>query len=245
MSALASENEIWNKICNKNLFRASLNDVYLFMCLIPLLSINEQLSLCKTARSQVPLLKHIKILRKIFVERVPIKDKLRYNPKALNIVVQSSKQMKQINQSKRFAFVETLEMEYKNSAPAPQTWPTKLKYLIFWNTYDWKLWGLPAGLLSLTLHYDFNEILKNLPASLESLKVGDHYKKSFANYLPVGLKTLDVGYYYKDYPELLPKNLPNCHINIRESRRNFARESFPRTIFPGEGRIIYSNWTSN
>lgn len=241
MSALISESENETSL-NKNVFKASLNDVYLFMSLVPLLTINEQLNLARTAKTQLPLLKHIRILRKIIVENVPIKDKFRYNPKALNIVVQSSKQMKQINQSKRFTFVETLEMEYKNSAPAPQTWPTKLKCLIFWNIYNWKLCSLPDGLLSLTLHYGFNEILKNLPQSLEFLKVGEHYKKSFGNYLPSGLKSLDVGCYYKDYPELLPTNLPNCHINIRESRRNFARESFPLTIFPGEGRINYSNW---
>lgn len=212
---------------------------FLFITVQQFLTTNEQINITRACKSQVPLVKHVKIAHRVSVKRIPENINVQCCPVILNVKAYSRFEMHRLCRDPIFANVEKLQMKFRhvNSIPA---WPRKLKELKLCESYDQIIRGLPDGLISLECCGMYNQLLVDLPASLENLTVDNGYMQSLVNNLPIGLRTLDVDAHYKTHPELLPTDLPICRIKVRECIMTYAMDYNMWRVMSGMSALQYS-----
>ena len=104
--------------------------------------------------------------------------------------------------------------------------PPKLINLVFGQSFNRLIDGLPETLESLTFGEDFNQPVDNLPPNLKYLTFGEDFDKS-VDYLPDGLVVLKFGTYFNQSIDNLPDSIQELSFGAKFKRKI---NKFPQSL---------------
>jgi len=96
--------------------------------------------------------------------------------------------------------------------------PPKLVKLVFGQSFNKPIVGLPETLESLTFGEDFNQPVDNLPSNLKYLTFGEEFNKT-VDYLPDGLLVLKFGTYFDQSIDNLPDSIQELSLVSKFKRK--------------------------
>jgi hypothetical protein len=112
--------------------------------------------------------------------------------------------------------------------------PPKLIKLVFGQTFNKVIDGLPEALESLTFGEDFNQPVDNLPPNLKYLTFGEEFNKS-VDYLPDGLLVLSFGRYFDQSIDNLPNSIQELSLGAKFKRKiNKLPQSLEKLFIKGK-----------
>ena len=112
--------------------------------------------------------------------------------------------------------------------------PPKLVKLVFGQSFNKPIDGLPETLESLTFGEDFNQSVNNLPPNLKYLTFGEDFDKS-VDYLPDGLLVLKFGTYFDQSIDNLPDSIIELSLGAKFKRKiNKLPQSLKKLVIKGK-----------
>ena len=123
------------------------------------------------------------------------------------------------------------EFSFFNEEP---WFPPKLIKLVFGQSFNRPIDGLPETLESLTFGEDFNQPVDNLPPNLKYLTFGEDFDKS-VDYLPDGLVVLKFGTYFNQSIDNLPNSIQKLSLGAKFKRKiNKLPQSLEKLYIKGK-----------
>ena len=112
--------------------------------------------------------------------------------------------------------------------------PPNLVKLVFGQSFNRPIDGLPETLESLTFGEDFNQPVDNLPSNLKYLTFGDEFNKP-VDFLPDGLLVLKFGTYFEQSIDNLPDSIQELSLGAKFKRKiNKLPQSLEKLVIKGK-----------
>ena len=115
-----------------------------------------------------------------------------------------------------------------------QWFPAKLVKLVFGQTFNKSIDGLPETLEYLTFGEEFNQPVDNLPPNLKYLTFGEEFNKT-VDYLPDGLLILKFGTYFDQPIDNLPDSIKELSLGAKFKQKiNKLPQSLEKLFIKGK-----------
>jgi hypothetical protein len=112
--------------------------------------------------------------------------------------------------------------------------PPKLIKLVFGQSFNKSIDGLPETLESLTFGEEFNQPVDNLPSNIKYLKFGEEFNRS-VDFLPDGLLVLSFGKYFDQSIDNLPDSIQELSLGAKFTRKiNKLPQSLQKMYIKGK-----------